>query len=224
MLELVISTAIALVVVAYAEGYFGGHRFSPEVARKLVHVVHGLAAATWPFFVSMQTIIIVELLFMGAATFARKFNLFRDLRSVYRLTWGEFFFPLGVIAVAFINPNEWIFAAAMLHLGLADAAAAVIGTRWGKHSYKVFGHRKSVEGSLAFLVVSITITAWVAMATPYGVEHLPVLIVVLPLLATAAENIGVLGMDNLLIPILVTAVLQPNVINAINNSVNELAK
>lgn len=214
MLELVISTAIALLVVAIAEGYigFGNKRFSPEVARKMVHVVHGLAVATWPFFVSMQTIIVVELIFILAVSIARKLNLFPDLRSVYRLTWGEFFFPLGVIAVALLNPNQWIFAAAMLHLGLADAAAAVVGTRYGKHSYKVFGHKKSLEGSLAFLVVSVAITLWVVMATPYGVSNLGLLLVVLPVLATITENVGVLGMDNVLIPVLVTLVLRANVI------------
>lgn len=212
MLELVISTAIALVVVAYAEGYFGTKRYSPEVARKMVHVAHGLAAATWPFFVSMKVIIIAETIFILAATVARKFNLFHDLRSVYRLTWGEFFFPLGVIVVALLNPNEWIFAAAMLHLGLADAAAAVVGTRFGKHPYNVLGHRKSLEGSLAFWVVSFVITLWVVMATPFGVNNLPLLLLVLPILATAAENVGVLGMDNLFIPVLVTIVLQANII------------
>lgn len=217
MLELVLSTAVALVVVAFAEGYlpFGGKRFSPEVARKMVHVAHGLAAASWPFFVSMQTIIIVEVLFILAAVIARKFNLFRDLRSVYRLTWGEFFFPLGVIIVAFMNPDQWVFAAAMLHLGLADAAAAVVGTRFGKHSYHVFRHKKSLEGSLAFWVISILITWWVVAATPFGVNNIGLLLIVLPLLTTGIENLGVLGMDNLLIPIFVTAFLQANLINLI---------
>ncbi len=212
MLELLLSTAIALVVVAYAEGYFGNKRFSPEVARKLVHVAHGLAAASWPFFVSMHMIILVEVVFILACSIARKFNLFHDLRSVYRLTWGEFFFPLGVIAVALLNPTEWVFAAAMLHLGLADAAAAVVGTRYGKHAYKVFGHKKSIEGSLAFLLVSVVITLWVVMATPFGVNNVVMLMVVLPILATVSENIGVLGMDNLLIPLVVTLVLRTNIL------------
>jgi phytol kinase len=204
----VLSVFIALIVVAYAEGYFKTKKLSPEVARKLVHVAHGLVAATWPFFVSMRTIIIVEILFIFAVTFARVFNLFPDLRSVYRLTWGEFFFPLGVIGVALLNPGDWIFAAAMLHLGLADSAAAVVGTKFGKHRYKVFGHDKSIEGSLAFWVVSFVITAWVVFFSPIAIAEQGFVLLMLPLLATASENIGVFGIDNLFIPILVASMLQ----------------
>jgi dolichol kinase len=106
-----------------------------------------------------------------------------------------------------MHPNTWVFLAAMLHLGLADAGAALIGKRWGeKTAYKVFGQKKSLIGSLAFYIISFIITAILLQITSFGTASWLVLLL-LPPLVTLGENVSIYGADNFVIPVLVVLVL-----------------
>jgi phytol kinase len=113
-----------------------------------------------------------------------------------------------VVLIALLEPNKWIFLAAMLHLALADAMAALIGKRYGKSTkYKVFGQSKSLIGSLTFYIISLAITTIVVNFTPLGQASLPVLLL-LPPLVTLAENVSFFGSDNFVIPAVVVLFLQ----------------
>lgn len=212
MLALVISIALALGVLFLAEEILPKKlKTRPEISRKLVHITHGIAAATWPFFVSMRIIIMVEVLFFICVFWAHKLRMFSSLSDIDRKTWGEFLFPIGIIAVALLHPNQWIFAAAVLHLGLADAFAAIVGTSRGKkHRYRVFGSEKTVEGTLTFWMVSLLITFWVTVVVvSTGLINAAVpLILLLPPAMALLENAGIYGTDNFLIPVVVTLVFR----------------
>jgi len=209
MLQFAASIALAFVVLIFAEGIlkYSKKKRSPEVSRKLVHMSHGIAAAIWPFFVAYKIIIAIEVLFLLLAALARKFRFFKGISQVDRISGGEIFFPLGIITVALMNPSKWVFSAAMLVLALADAAAALIGKRYGKHQFTVFGNKKSLEGSLAFVVVSFFIIGWVVLVAPSGFETLWPLVILLPLVTAAVEAAAPFGLDNFLIPVVVALVL-----------------
>ncbi|HSX43851.1 MAG TPA: hypothetical protein VLE69_00935 [Candidatus Saccharimonadales bacterium] len=209
MLQFAASILFAFVVLIFSEGLlkYSKRNPSPEVSRKLVHMSHGIAAAIWPFFVAYRVIIAIEILFLALAAMARKFRIFKGISQVDRISGGEIFFPLGIISCALLYPSKWIFAAAMLELAFADAAAALIGKKYGKHKFKVFGNQKSLEGSLAFVVVSVVIMTWVVIFAPAGFESMWPIIILLPLLTAATEAVAPYGLDNLLIPLVVVAVL-----------------
>lgn len=170
-------------------------------------MTHGLAVATAPFFVSYETIILVECFLLVTAIVAKRLGWFKGLSAVNRLSWGEVTFPLGVIVSALIAPPAWIFAVAMLHVGLADAVAALVGKNYGQHSFKVFGQKKSLEGSTAFLTVSGMIMALLLVAAPLDIEIQMVIVVLVPFVSTLAEAVTPFGMDNFVIPVLVVALL-----------------
>lgn len=208
---LVLLTLILYVVVSLAaRRSWHKKRISSEMFRKILHITHGLIAVTWPFLVSYQLIIVIEVAFIIVVGLDRKVRLFDGPRAVARRTWGEFFFPLGIISVALIRPNKWIFVAAVLHLGVADAAAALVGSRWGKKNrYHIFGQEKSVAGTLAFYLVSVAIASWLTLITPSGLHDVaPLIIGWLPIATTCIENLGVFGSDNLLVPLLLAVVLK----------------
>jgi len=95
----------------------------------------------------------------------------------------------------------------MLYVGIADAAAALVGKSIGKHTYEYFGHKKSLEGSLAFVLSAILIMVSVVYILPSGLSPgLPV-IILLPIITAAIEGFAPYGLDNLLVPLLVVAVL-----------------
>lgn len=205
---LFISIILSLIVLYVAEVILVGKlNHQPELSRKLVHLAHGLAAATWPFFVQYKTIIYVELIFLGCVIIARRARIFKGLEAVKRKTCGEMFFPLGIIAVALMNPNKWIFAAAILHLALADSAAALVGTNGRRHEYYIFGHRKTVEGSTAFWLVSLVIMIVLLSLAPLSFSSSLGLLLLLPVVATFLENTGVFGIDNFIVPVVVAFVL-----------------
>ncbi len=95
--------------------------------------------------------------------------------------------------------------AALLQMSLADGLAAIIGTRYGKQSYLIFGHRKSWIGSLTFLVVSLGVL--VAYMELSGVALDPVFMLCAAAGAMIIENLGIRGLDNVLVPLLIAWLL-----------------
>ncbi|HEY1835268.1 MAG TPA: hypothetical protein VGG13_00405 [Candidatus Saccharimonadales bacterium] len=180
--------------------------YHPEIVRKFVHISVATFAATWPFFISWTHIELLSLLLFLGVLASRRYGYFRAVRDVKRHGWGELFFAMSIGFTALLALDKWVFVAAMLSLGVADGLAAVVGTLFGEnHRYKVFGHTKSRAGTTAFWVAMILIV-WFC-----GVMRGPrdgwTTLIWLPPLVTFCENIGVAGLDNILVPILVAIAL-----------------
>ena len=194
---------LILVFAEYLSRYKGVHS---ELTRKIVHVLVGMFVAFWPFFLSWGQIQFLSVLFLIVVVVSVKLRIFNSIHAVSRNTMGEVLFAVVIGLLAFICSDPWIFAAAMLHLSLADGLAAVVGLAYGQgNSYRIFGRTKSIAGSLAFLFVSIAIMLWYLSFSDTSPTAVSVLW--LPLAATVAENLSGEGTDNLVIPLLVTLVL-----------------
>ena len=177
-----------------------------EWARKFVHTAIGVFVATWPFYLSWDTIRIISILLFIGFIVAMHAKLFRSIGGIARLSFGEVLFALMIGFLTLFSQTKGIYAVAILHLALADSAAAVTGVRWGKSTrYRVLGQTKSLVGSSAFLAVSL------ALCIGFGVLHPGVVplggIVTISLSATALEIIGVYGLDNVIVPLLVAVAL-----------------
>jgi phytol kinase len=144
--------------------------------------------------------------FIVVVTVSLKLGVFKAIHAVERPTWGEICFAGAVGLLALITREPAIYAVALLHMGLADGVAALVGTAYGKkNSYKVYGHTKSIAGSLAFLAVSLTLL--IGYATVASTPLNPAVLVLLAMGATALENVSVRGLDNLVIPVFVASAL-----------------
>lgn len=101
----------------------------------------------------------------------------------------------AALCVALASPVVAAAAVAMQQVG--DAAAALVGRRWGRTRWP--GTSKSVEGSTAFavaaLVVGATVARWPGADLPPGV------LVVGALTAAAAEIPRLRMNDNLVVPL-----------------------
>ncbi len=208
MLSLLIGSIVAAIAVFLAEYLGRKNILGKESSRKIPHIATGLAIAFVALFIDMRIMVPLLVVDALAVLIVYRFNLLPFSRAVDRLTWGELFFPLGVIGAAFISSDKWIFIAAVLVLGLADAAAALVGKALGKHKYKIFNHTKSLEGSTAFFITALIILALITFIVPSGLATTWPVIISLALLATIVEAIAPWGMDNLLLPILVAAALK----------------
>jgi len=101
----------------------------------------------------------------------------------------------AALCVALAAPAVAAAAVAMQQVG--DAAAALVGRRWGRTRWR--GTTKSVEGSAAFLVAALGVGALVARWP--GADLPPVVILVGALAAAAAEIPRLRVNDNLVVPL-----------------------
>lgn len=210
MLISIVSLGLVGTVLLVSEYLWRTNRFHSESSRKFVHIIVGTFIATWGFFMTKQQIQVLSLVLLVGVLLSMKLSLFSSVHGVSRRTWGEPLFAATIGIVATITSSEYIFAAAILHLSLADGLAAIIGVKYGgKTGYKLFGHYKTLIGSLVFYVTSLSITAWVIMYGPssFGTHELTLLLG-LPIVTTVAENLAVNGMDNLVVPMIVVVVLE----------------
>lgn len=208
-----VSVALSLVAVfgilLVAELLWNKNVLKGEAGRKFVHISVGTFVAFWPFYMSLNYIKLIALAFLVVVLLTRYLNIFKVVHAVDRRSWGDVMFAIGIGIAAVLSKSDLVFTAAVLHLSLADGLAAIVGNIIkNNHPYKILGYNKSVAGSLAFWAVSVLIicSVMIAAQTPFGV--MLAYAVILPIAATAAENIGINGLDNLFVPILV--------INALN--------
>ena len=181
-----------------------------ELARKFIHISVGSFVAFWPYFMTWQEVQLMSLAFLLVVIVSWKFTIFHAIHKVKRKTWGEVWFPIGIGIASIVSPSKEIFAAAILHVALADGFAAVIGTAYGKaHHYRFFSYRKTVIGSLTFWFISTCIVIGTLVAVG-SVSPLiaGLLIFWLPIATTFVESFAILGTDNVIIPIIVIAAMQ----------------
>jgi phytol kinase len=125
------------------------------------------------------------------------------LDGVGRKSLGEFLFPITVAGLfVAAQGDRAAYLIPLLVLTFADAAAAVVGRRYGTVRYPTPGGCKSLEGSLAFAVVT------------FAAVHLPLLLlgrvagawesvlvaVVMALVLAVVEAMATGGWDNFLVP------------------------
>lgn len=197
---------VVLAALLFAE--FGKRKrwMSNELGRKSVHITVGTFVAFWPLFLSWPQIIGLSIAFIIGIIVSRLFNIFGAIHSVQRPTWGEVYFAAAVGLLALVTQDGWVYMAALLHMALADGLAAIIGVEFGKKTrYVVFGHVKSIVGSLTFFVVSLGIIAVYSYVNHITVS--PLVFAVVALMATALENVSPKGLDNITVPVWVALAL-----------------
>src|SRR5690606_29012949 len=120
---------------------------------------------------------------------SRKLGLVRAMEEEAGDNRGTVLFPLAFVILILMLWNQaggrTALAAGILVLAWGDAAAALIGRRWGRHRYRVGPGWRSVEGSAAMCIVAIIALLVLAAAGA----------------ATLLEAASRWGADNLLVPL-----------------------
>ena len=119
---------------------------------------------------------------------------------------GLVVYPLSVLFLVFLFNIGYMGAesavSGVLIMGLGDGMAALVGTKWGKHKYKVFKVGvKSVEGTFSMFVASFLV---VYFLSPCGV----LVALFVALFSSLVENISPSGVDNATVPILSSLLLE----------------
>ena len=208
---------LAFVLLRLLEKTLSPH---PEVLRKLMHVLMGLVAATfpwlfdstWPVLVLACGSLIALVLVRSGAALTRSVQ--GVLHGVKRSSWGELLFPVAVALVFVLaEGNPLLYSVPILILTLADAVAALIGVFYGQLLYKTLEGSKSIEGSLAFSIVTfLCVHVAVLLFTDTGRAESLLIGLLMGIVIMMFEAVAWRGLDNLFIPV-ASAVLLRSYIN-----------
>jgi len=177
-------------------------RLSVDFTRKVVHVGVGLwVIPTLLWFESWPLAIIPPATFVVLNAVSQRFSLLGSVETGEKNV-GTTLFPLAFIAlIAWFWPRGRpdVIAGGILVLALGDAAAAIVGKRWGRHRYRIGSAVRSWEGSAAMFAASLLALALASGLFGEGVNV--GVLVGIALLATLLEGVSLFGFDNLLVPL-----------------------
>jgi len=211
MLKLIICLGGVLLILLIAELLSERKLLKGEYLRKFVHIAAGTFMAFWPWLLSFRTIQILSLLMILVMVANRYIGFFNYHGRIRRITYGDYFLAAAVFISALISHNKIFFALAILEVALADGLAAIVGSGYGKKwEYKVFKSKKTVIGSMVFWIVSASIltAGLLAAHDVFSFRDYYYLLLLLPPGLTILENLAPYGLDNLLVPIVLIAILR----------------
>ena len=207
----VLAVGLAAVVALHRHGVATTH------ARDLLHVGAGVWVFGWPAWSSpvLPIVLVLCAVALTAAIPLASRRLVWAARVQHSVSdhderWTGlvlYTVSFAVLTILGLTRAPFPAAAALLALSLGDGIGGAVGARFGRRSFSVpGGKKKSLEGSVTVALMAAAGAAlaslWFDAAVGAGA------IVVLGLVAAAAEAVSPRGSDNLLMPALVWAAAQ----------------
>lgn len=186
-----------------------GVGLTAEVQRKAVHIGTGLYALTLPWlFPDRWPVYMLIAVTLGVMLVLRlpnvaKRGLGATLHGVARKSYGDILLALSIGICFFLSAGDTVlFVLPIAVLTLADAAAALVGSAYGKRLFQVEESQKSVEGSVVFFMVTLLIALIVLMLfSPYPPVNILMLSLMIAAFGTLVEADSWRGFDNLFLPL-----------------------
>jgi phytol kinase len=183
-------------------------RFTPlggEVSRKVVHIgVGNVILLAWWFNIPAWIGITAAVLSSIATFISYWYPVLASVSGVGRKSFGTFFYCISIgLLIAYFWPQGLQAHAVLgiLVMTWGDGLAALIGQRFGKHGYEVWGMTKSWEGTGTMAIASALVSS-IILGITYGFTGATVLATVLvALVATGLESFSKFGIDNLSVPL-----------------------
>lgn len=149
----------------------------------------------------------VPFLFLTAATYLSfRYELLASLEDDGPGI-GSFAFPLGAAMVWMLFPPP-LALSGILAVGFGDTLAALVGRRTGTRKYRIWGHARTMEGTLAMFLAASAGVALVLVGLGDLDPHRAVAFALIAgTVAASVEAASPHGTDNLLVTLAVAATL-----------------
>jgi phytol kinase len=182
------------------------HRFKqdPELVRKVVHIGTGnVLLIAWWLHIPTWLCLGSGVIFSAIALASHYTNILPMLNDVGRKTYGVFYYALSItVLVALLWERYPQYAViGIMVMSWGDGMAALIGKRFGKHTFVNWGNKRSYEGSFAMFATSLVVTLSILGIT-HGIRANDIFVAI-PVSAIAAllEAYSPGGTDNLSVPL-----------------------
>lgn len=195
---------VALMDIAVKKG------FPQDLSRKVVHVAAGSWLVFWLLYdsshwtkylnISAAFVWTILLLIKGFTAkpddeAVRTMTRFGDRKELLR---GPLYFTLVMNLLGTYFYSTPFALTAMGFLTWGDGIAPIVGTRYGKHPYKIFSE-KTIEGSITFFVCGLL--GSVLFNSIFGMNLDIQFLLICAVVATIVEGFSPKDFDNILIPL-----------------------
>ena len=177
---------------------------NPEIKRKVVHIGTGnVILLAWWLHIPAWVGITASILASAVTLLSYKFPILPGINSVGRQSLGTFFYAIsiGLLINWFWLQQPYYAVLGVLVMTWGDGLAALIGQRFGKHLYQIWGMNKSWEGSLTMVLVSFIVSSLIFLEVQGNVWQTWVVSIAVALVATSLEAFSKFGIDNLTVPL-----------------------
>ncbi len=223
LLGLILSYVYAFSLLLIVEVIRRRRNYPVDFTRKLVHIGAGmwiwgilLLFDNWWFaIIPTGTFIILNALFL-------RFHIFSAMDPQEGATPGTVYFAFSCTLLltifhagweqGFPRGYEYYAMAGIMAMTWGDAFSAIIGKRFGRHTYSVPGgsksYKRTLEGSLAgFVFTFVAVAITLAILSPLSLPLILLAALIAAVVGTLLEAISPWGTDNLTVPIGVSIVL-----------------
>ena len=227
VLPMIATAAAYLVLFAIVETVRRTTGVSAELTRKGAHVGGGVISLALPMlFDSSWPVLGLTFVFVGVLVCAKRAGWLPSIYGVAgygvagygaaghssaRPTTGAYLFPVAVAATFVLARGDWLaYAVGVLALTLGDAAAGIVGTRWGRRPFVVWGEPRTLEGSTAAFAATAASTLGVLLVLGPETGQVGLCALQVGLAVALAEAASPRGLDNLTVPLAAFFAFAPN--------------
>jgi len=176
-----------------------------EIVRKVVHIGTGnVILLAWLLHIPAWVGITASILASVVTLLSYKFSILPGINSIGRQSLGTFFYAVSIgLLIAWFWPIQQPHYAVLgvLVMTWGDGLAALVGQRFGKHPYQIWGMNKSWEGSLTLALVSYIVSSLIFLGVQGNVWQTWVISLAVAIVATSLEAFSKFGIDNLTVPL-----------------------
>ena len=191
------------ITLVIATSIFSKKRFpkKSELSRKIVHIGTGpIVPMAWWLGIPANLAITSSILITISLIINYQIRLIPAVEDIKRNSYGTIAYGISITLLLFLFWPEKADAvsAAVLVMAFADGFAGLLGKQMKSPNWKVFGHRKSIAGTLTMTLVSMAVL--IAMVFLSGAPLNPVRIISVACLAATLEQVSGWGIDNFTVP------------------------
>lgn len=206
-----------ILIVIYVTGKIG-RGLSRNSSRKFLHIMIGnlpflipffsfnTFPLNFPFFVAVPFVFVTFLVspYSPIKSLSGKMpELTEVTKGGHQL--GLVFYAISyTILAGFFSAKPYVIAAGILPMAYGDAAASLVGEKFGKRHFTIFA-KKSLEGSVAMFAVSfVSLEAGLLFFSafyPLSLFSSVIIALAVATVATVAEALTPRGFDNITVPV-----------------------
>jgi len=194
-----------LILFGTAELIYHKAQVKAEVSRKLVHIMTGVLALSFPFMIPNHWWVLAlcgSFFLILISTLNSPF--LQSIHGVSRKTSGSLLYPIIVYTcyLAYEHYDSYTYYyLPILILAISDPIAALVGKSFPWLRYTTFGRQKTLSGSLGFFFSTIGLCLALLIGfEDWSFSEAMLLSLFLALACTVLEAISHRGYDNLSIP------------------------
>lgn len=187
-----------------------------EYSRKFIHITSGLLSMVFPLVAENHWQVLIPCSsFALLLVLSKPMKQLRSINDVERVTHGSLLFPVIVYLTyhfyVWINIGLVAFYLPLIIMAVSDPMAAIVGKNVPYKPYKIFGHSKTVSGSLGFIISAFIIAYFMLLHLGEGLSlssnENVIYGLCIAIATTLIEAISHKGLDNFLIPFIVMLIL-----------------